>query len=270
MRDALIISALSLVPRNRAAAGMGLIARSGASALLTRLFVAAYGVDLSEAEAPLSAYPTLEALFTRRLKPGARPVDDAPDAIVSPADGAVAFVGTTSGGAFEIAPGRQLTISALLGDVSPGEHDVAVVYLSPKDYHRVHAPREGQVVSWRYLPGTLWPVFPAAVRTVPELFAKNERLVARLRSPGVDIDVVMVGAFGVGRIEVGFTDLLSNTGQPAQSGELATPWQVARGGEFGLFHLGSTVVLVAPAGSVRWTASAGDKVRVGQGIGRVA
>ncbi len=267
MRDALIVSALSVVPRKAAARAMGVLSRTGLSQLGTAVFVRAYGVDMSEAEHGLDAYPTLAALFTRRLKPDARPVDPAPDVLVSPVDGKVAWVGQTQGGSFDVAPGRPLTLTALCGAPAEGERDVVVIYLSPRDYHRVHAPCDGVVRRWRYLPGTLWPVFPAAVRGVTGLFGRNERVWAELDTPQGPVEMILVGAFGVGRMETVFCDLLTNTGAPATDG--VADVQVTRGGDFGVFHLGSTVVLVLPPG--RWTArvAAGDVVRMGAAIADV-
>ncbi|MCB9682222.1 MAG: phosphatidylserine decarboxylase [Alphaproteobacteria bacterium] len=266
MRDALIVSALSLLPRTLTARCMGVLARTGVSRLGVRLFVRAYGVDVTEAEHDLAAYPTLEAFFTRRLRPGARPVDDAPDALVSPVDGTAAWLGTTVGGGFEVAPGMPLSVADLLGEPVDGERDVAVLYLSPKDYHRVHAPQDGTITSWRYLPGTLWPVFPAAVRSVRGLFARNERMALRGHTGDLSWDLVLVGAFGVGRIEVGVVDLLSNTGRPPAEG--ACDVAVARGDEVGVFHLGSTVIGVWPAGTWAWSATPGAPVRMGARLGR--
>ena len=114
MKDALIVTALSLVPRRTAAKGMGWFARRRVSRLMTRLFVRAYGVDLSEATGDLGDYPTLEALFTRELKPGMRPIDAGADAMVSPVDGTVAFVGTSTGGQINLGQ-RTLDIPRLLG-----------------------------------------------------------------------------------------------------------------------------------------------------------
>lgn len=270
MRDALIVNLLSLVPRNRAASWMGALARSPLSAWGTRLFARAYGVDLSEAEHDITAYPTLEALFTRRLKLGARPIDDHPDALVSPVDGRCAWVGTTTGGQFELAPGRQHSLSRLLGEPVDGERDVAVLYLSPTDYHRVHVPREGEVTRWRYVPGTLWPVFPAAVASLDELFSRNERVVAEVRTDAGPLYVVLVGAFGVGRIEVAWSELRTNTTHAPHEDAPSPPVQLRRGDDLGVFHLGSTVVLVAPPGAWRWSVGAGEAVRVGRPIARRA
>ncbi len=268
MKDALIVSLLSLMPRNAGARGMGVLARSGLSRLGMRAFVSIYGLNMDEAAEPIAAYPTLEALFTRKLKPGVRPIDEDPGALISPVDGRVAFVGRTEGGAFEVAPGRMLTAAELLGEEA-GERDVAVIYLSPKDYHRIHAAREGRATAWSYLPGTLWPVFPAAVERVDRLFARNERVWVRTETDLGPLDTIMIGAFGVGRITTTVCDVVSNSGAAGARGELSPPVPVGRGDELGTFHLGSTVVLLLSPGSVRWTASVGDPVRLGRPIARV-
>ena len=246
---------------------MGRIARSRASRWLTRAFVRAYDVDLSECEGELADYPTLESLFTRTLKPGVRPVDADPDAVVSPVDGTCAHAGRSEGGRIEIAPGRTLSIAELLDQPVEGERDVVVLYLSPRDYHRVHVPREGLARSWRYVPGTLWPVFPAAVRRVRDLFAKNERVVVRVDTDRGPMDVVLVGAFGVGRITLELCDLVTNTGGKRSSATLAPSPVLVRGTELGTFHLGSTVVICSEPGRYRFTVAAGDTVRVGRTIG---
>lgn len=268
MKDALIVSALSLVPRNRGARVMGQLARTPASRLLTWAFVRAYDVDLSEASGTLSDYPTLEALFTRSLRPGCRPIDPAPDAVVSPVDGRVAFVGQSEQGRITVASGRTLSLAELLERPLPGELDVAVLYLSPRDYHRVHVPREGTARAWRYVPGTLWPVFPAAVRRVQNLFARNERVVVDLDTEAGPMAVVLVGAFGVGRITLELCDLVTNSGGARAAGPLEA--QVERGAQLGVFHLGSTVVLCAEPGRLAFEVSAGAPVRVGQRIATIA
>ncbi len=265
MKDALIVTLLSLVPRNTSAQAMGWFARSGASSLITRAFVAAYGVDLSEATGDLSDYRTLEALFTRELVDGSRPIDRDPRALVSPVDGRVAQVGTSVGGCIDVAPGRPVDLAALLGSPPTGELDVAVLYLSPKDYHRVHVPLEGQAIRWRYVPGSLWPVFPAAVRRVDHLFSRNERAVVHTETPAGPLDIVLVGAFGVGRISLEICDLITNTGGGPEAADVSV--ELHRGALLGTFHLGSTVILCAPAGTWSWTVTAGDAVRYGTAIG---
>ncbi len=268
MKDALIVSVLSLVPRNRAARGMGWFARTGVSRAMKSLFVRVYGVDMSEAEHPPGHYSSLEGLFTRRLKPGARPIDAAPDAVVSPVDGKAAAVGTTVDGCIALPGGKQLDVARLLDEPVEGERDVAVLYLSPKDYHRVHVPREGTACRWVYQPGTLWPVFPAAVRRVDGLFSKNERLTVHIDTSFGPMAAVLVGAFGVGRISSPVADVITNLAGPRERIERACAHDLERGGELGVFHLGSTVVLVAPPGSLTWTVTAGDAVRMGKRLAR--
>jgi phosphatidylserine decarboxylase len=184
-------------------------------------------------------------------------------------DGRVAFAGRSQAGAIEVAPGRTVALGALLGVRLDGEHDAVVLYLSPTDYHRVHVPREGEAVAWRYVPGTLWPVFPAAVRRVDGLFAKNERMVVDVETSAGRLWVALVGAFGVGRIETVLSDTRSNTGAPARDVALDPPVPLARGADLGVFHLGSTVVLVAPPGRWAFEVAPGDVVRVGRRIGRM-
>lgn len=266
MKDALIVTALSVVPRNRGARLMGWFARTGLSSLVTRAFVRVYGVDMSEAYGDIDEYPTLEALFTRTLKPGVRPIDDGYRNLVSPVDGTCAAVGRTTDRKVEVAPGRQLDLSDLIGEPLDTELDVAVLYLSPKDYHRVHVPREGRATHWRYLPGTLWPVFPAAVRRVDGLFARNERLTFRIATSEGALYAVLVGAFGVGRITSPHLDVVTNTGSPGRSEAIEPAVALTRGSELGTFHLGSTVVLAAPPDAWTWTVTPGEPVRVGRPI----
>jgi phosphatidylserine decarboxylase len=270
VKDALIVSLLSIAPRKTGARGMGWLARTKLSRWMTSAFVRAYGVDLSEATGTLADYPTLEALFTRQLRPELRPVSADPAALVSPVDGRCAWVGRSESGRIPVAPGRTLDLAALLGRPPATERDVAVLYLSPKDYHRVHVPREGMAMRWHYTPGTLWPVFPAAVARVENLFARNERVVVQVDTAGGALDVVLVGAFGVGRISLELTDLLTNTGGRAAGDALEPPVPLTRGALLGTFHLGSTVVLVAEPDRWRWSVSAGDVVRYGAPIARLA
>lgn len=248
---------------------MGQVASLGVSRWMTRLFVWAYGVDLNEASRPLSDYRSLEDLFTRELKPGVRPIDPTPAHLVSPVDGTVAYLGTTIDQCLPLDGGQALDISSLTGTDIADERDVIVLYLSPTNYHRVHVPREGTPIRWRYLPGTLWPVFPAAVRRVHNLFARNERAIVDLETDAGLLQVVFVGAFGVGRITLTVCDLTTNAGGVASHGQLQHPNPLQRGEQLGVFHLGSTVVLLSPSGTWSWTCTAGDAVRLGEPLARL-
>jgi phosphatidylserine decarboxylase len=274
VNDAWIVTALSLVPKRPTARGMGMFARlrlpAFAQRALLNWYVGKYGVDLSECEGTLADYDSLSTFFVRALREGVRPVDPAPEAIVSPVDGRAYAVGTVTGGRIPQAPGKDYAVAELLGieDATSLEGaPFAVLYLSPRDYHRVHTPREGSVVRWSYLPGALWPVFPAATAAVPSLFARNERWVTTMGTDLGEVTVVMVGAFGVGRMRVVYSDRVTNDGGSAGSGSVQPPVPLGRAAELGRFELGSTVILIFQPGSIAWSVRDGDPVRVGSRIG---
>ncbi len=277
MNDALVVSLLSLVPKNRAARGMGWLARRRLPRLLHRALVRWYArhyrVDLDEADGTLDDWPTLADFFVRRLKPGARPVDPDPAVLVSPVDARVHTLGAVRDGAFPQADGRTTAVADLLGPDRPGFEAsrfgaFAVLYLSPRDYHRVHCPREARLVAWRYRPGRLWPVFPAATRRVPDLFARNERLVFFLDTDLGPVAQVMVGAFGVGRMASDLVPLQTNLGHGPAEAAVDPPVPLDRGAEVGRFELGSTVILLLEADRVDWTVRPGEAVRVGRPLAR--
>ncbi len=235
---------------------------------ILRWYVGHYGVNLDEAARPLSDYSSLVDFFTRSLTDGVRPTSQDADAIVSPVDGKVYAIGTVKDGRLPQAPNLDYAVQTLLGgDDRFDGGEFAVIYLSPKDYHRVHSPREGQIIGWRYRPGRLWPVFPAATRRIRDLFARNERLVIHLDTDAGKIAYVMVGAFGVGRMRTTFCDLVTNEGWQGGDKTLDPPRSVERAGELGRFEMGSTVVLLFEAARVSWDVEAGATVRLGERIG---
>ncbi|MEN0065745.1 MAG: archaetidylserine decarboxylase [Myxococcota bacterium] len=246
-----------MVPRRWASSALGRLARRP-SRWLTQAFVWAYEVDLSEAQA--TEFDSLDALFVRRLRAGTRPIDADPHAMVSPVDGTVAFCGPTDG---RIPLGPVPFSLADVSNAAPRVSAAIVLYLSPRDYHRVHAPLDGRVQAYRYLPGSRWPVFLAAVRRIPRLFARNERLVFEVDTDRGPMLVALVGAFGVGRIE---SPLLDEPPSQARSGDLDA--RVAKGEEMGVFHLGSTVILGLPSVPTEWKVRVGAPVRMGQAIAR--
>lgn len=273
MNDAFVVTALSLVPKNPVARGMGGFARlrlpRSAHRALLRWYVAKYRVDLDECVGTLDDYPTLVDFFTRPLKPGVRPVDPDPDAIVSPVDARVYTTGLIENGRIPQAEGREFSVGELLGETSAFEGGAyAVLYLSPRDYHRVHTPCACRVTRFRYSPGRLWPVFPAATRRVPELFSRNERLTSFLDTTVGEVALVMVGAFGVGRMRVVYDDVVTNTGGEGVAREVDPPAQLAAAAELGRFEMGSTVILLFPPGRAELALQPEQVVRVGARIGR--
>jgi len=283
LHDALIVSLLSAVPKNLVAGWMGRGARLRLPAFLHRLvvrsFVRAYRIDLSESVGEVDDFASLSEFFVRALRPGVRPIDDDPDHLVSPVDAHVHTIGALVGEDFEQAPGRMCSVEQLLGVTGHGPRGIcegmnlvggsyAILYLAPKDYHRVHVPREGTVAGYRYIPGQLWPVFPAATRRVQGVFARNERLIFRIDTALGPILVVMVGAFGVGRMTTPLADLVTNTDRHPEQVALHPPVQVARGAELGRFELGSTVILLAEPGRLDWLVTPGEDVRLGRPVAR--
>lgn len=287
MNDALIVSMLSLVPKNPTARMMGRGARLRLPTLfhraLVRWFVRKYQVDLSECEGDIDDFDSLAQFFVRGLKPGVRPVDDDPDVLVSPVDAKVHTVGDIVDGAFQQADGQRSSVPLLVGVGDPRTPGVpaelgarfeggtfAVLYLSPQDYHRVHVPADCTIRQTTYLPGALWPVFPAATRKVKDLFAINERLVFHLDTPFGAIAEVMVGAFGVGRMSTVLDDAVTNTGKAGKHQDLEPAPSFDRAQELGRFELGSTVILLAEPGALEWTIQPGEAVRLGRPIARRA
>jgi len=276
VNDALIVSMLSVVPKNRGARLMGMGARLRlprfAHRLLLRWFVAKYQVDLSESEGTVEDFNSLAEFFIRRLKPGMRPIDQEDGILVSPADAKAHTFGRIENGLFLQADGRPASVAELVGTEHADRFeggDYAVLYLAPPDYHRVHSPAAGTVAFLDYRPGTLWPVFPAATRKVGELFGRNERLVIHLDTDAGRVAEVMVGAFGVGRIGNVFDPQITNAGKRLNSVTLDPVPRVERGGEVGRFELGSTVILLCEPGRVEWELEPGQVTRVGRRIARV-
>jgi len=274
VKDGLIISLLSVLPRKFVSRTMGRATRLALPRSVHRAFlrwyVGHYGVNLAECVGGIDDYDTVASFFTRPLLPDARPIDDAPEALVSPVDAKVYVIGTTEEGRLPQSPELDYAVQTLLGgDTRYEEAEYAVLYLAPKDYHRVHSPREGTIVGYRYRPGGLWPVFPGATRRIRDLFARNERLVIRVQTDIGEIPVVMVGAFGVGRMALSFADTVTNTGGAPEEHAFAEPPPIERAGELGRFGMGSTVILILPKGRVRWTVEPGRDVKLGERIGVV-
>ncbi len=274
MRDALIVSVLSVLPRERLARSMGWLSRRLLPRFLLRLllrwYVWHYRVDMSEAEGGIDDFPTLAQFFVRALKPGMRPLCGDADAVVSPADARVAAFGEVRGDHVPQGGRHRASIREMLGGDHPFEGgSYAVLYLSPPDYHRVHVPRAGHLVRWSYLPGRLFPVFAACVERVDGIFSRNERLVSWLDTDLGHVAVVMLGAFGVGRMSAVYTDLLTNTGGPGTDQRPDEPPGLERGDELGRFHLGSTVILFFEPDRIRWDLALGERVRVNARIATV-
>ena len=237
---------------------------------LIRAFARAYGVDMAEAErSDLASYVSFNDFFTRSLKPDARPVDPAPDSVVSPADGVVSQAGIIERGELLQAKGIRYSFRAL-ADVCAGSQfeggPFATVYLSPSDYHRVHLPLAGRLTRTVAIPGKLFSVNATTEAGVEGLFAVNERLVMEFETPMGAVVMVMVGAMIVASIET----VWDGPRSPYREKQVTThDLAFERGAEIGRFLLGSSVVLAFEKDRVRLEdgLAPGAVLRMGQAIG---
>jgi phosphatidylserine decarboxylase len=272
LSDRLSVLPQYLFPKQALTSFAGWVAgkeRGAVTTWIIRRFVAKYGVDMGEAlDSDIASYPSFNEFFTRALKPGARPIAQAD--LVSPVDGAISQFGPIEGDQIFQAKGHRYTITALVGGdaalAAQFEHgSFATLYLSPKDYHRIHMPCDGRLLRMVYVPGELFSVNPATARGVPGLFARNERVVCVFESARGPFVLVLVGATIVGSMATVWHGVVN----PPRGGEVRE-WHYAdrqivlkQGEEMGRFLLGSTVVMLfpppplvfnptwSPAGSIR-------------------
>ena len=276
------LPALRLLPRNLISRAAGRLTAARLPRALVRaeilLFARAVGVDLAEVRDPLEAFGSLQEFFTRALREGARNVDPARDALVSPCDGAFGESGIVRDGQLFQLKGRPYGLRELLAssdDAAAFEGGAyATLYLSPRDYHRFHAPCEARVERVTYLPGTLWPVNRIGLEGVDALFAQNERICAFMRAAPGDslLCLIAVGATLVGKVRVSFDSLETNR-RGAKEERRSYPGGIAlaKAEEWGRFEFGSTLVLLAEPGKVALDIRPpGTPVRLGERIGRLA
>jgi phosphatidylserine decarboxylase len=277
MAERLAVALQYLMPKQAMTAFGGVVARwqgGTATTAIIRWFVAKYGVDMGEAAEPdIAAYASFNEFFTRALRPGVRPL--AVSDLVSPVDGSISQFGAIDGDQIFQAKGHRYTTTALVGGdaglASPfhGGH-FATLYLSPKDYHRIHMPCAGRLVRMIHVPGELFSVNPTTARGVPGLFARNERVVCVFENERGPWVLVLVGATIVGSMATVWHGVV-NPPRPAQVRE----WRyderdlhLAQGCEMGRFLLGSTVVLLFPPGALAfnpgWTP--GGTIRMGEAM----
>jgi phosphatidylserine decarboxylase len=280
MSDTVFVAAQHVLPKQAITQLAGLLARQPAGGLTTwvvRRFIERYGVQMNEAADPDPAsYATFNDFFTRALKPGARPLARA--RWICPVDGAISQFGAIDGEQIFQAKGHRYTARALLGGdaalAAPfeGGH-FATLYLSPRDYHRIHMPAAGRLRHMIHVPGALFSVNPATARGVPGLFARNERLVCCFDGDHGPFVMVLVGATIVGSMA---TVWHGQVNPPRASrprhwtyGAPGEPdIRLAQGDEMGRFLLGSTVVMLMPPGPLTFHPSwqPGGGIRMGEAM----
>ncbi|MEM7503908.1 MAG: archaetidylserine decarboxylase [Pseudomonadota bacterium] len=226
--------------------------------LLIRLLVRLYRIDIEELDRPTPrGFESLNAFFTRPLAPGARPIDQDASAFISPVDGSVSACGTINRDQLFQAKGKHYSLIDLLAtNVADADDFVggsfATIYLAPHNYHRVHAPLAGELLSVRHIPGSLFSVNADTVNAIDNLFCRNERLVCRFATSAGAVAVVFVGALNVGSITTPWTGEL-RAGRPVGCEfPIETGTRVSKGDLLGWFNMGSTVILLAEAGRVDW------------------
>ena len=274
MSDRLSVLPQYFIPKQALTALAGRIASARGGRLTTRLikwFVGRYGVNMAEAaNSDISSYATFNDFFTRSLRGNARPL--APADLVCPVDGAISQFGPMVGDQIFQAKGHSYSSTALVGgDAALAARfeggSFATLYLSPKDYHRIHMPMEGRLSRMIYVPGELFSVNPTTARGVPGLFARNERVVCVFESAHGPFVLVLVGATIVGSMATVWHGVVN----PPRAGEIRT-WNyelelvLKQGEEMGRFLLGSTVVMLFPKGPLAFNPAwaPGGAIRMGE------
>lgn len=279
MRDRLFILSQHLLPHHllsRLAGSLANCTWSWVKNPFINWFVNRYQVDMSQAAEPNpTAYACFNDFFTRALRPDARPLDPDQSSILCPADGVISQMGSIAHGRVIQAKGQSFSVLELLGG-NPAHASqfqggqFATVYLSPSDYHRVHMPLTGTLREMIHVPGKLFSVNQTTAANVPELFARNERVVCLFDTEAGPMALVLVGAMIVASIETVWAGPIAPPQRLVRSQQygISAP-QLERGAEMGRFKLGSTAILLLSPGRARWNEqlSAGSLVRMGQKLG---
>ncbi|WP_044642244.1 archaetidylserine decarboxylase [Risungbinella massiliensis] len=263
------------LPKKKMSRIVGNFSRKPISKKLIPHYVRYFKIDLQPVKQDLHEFNSLLDFFVRELEPDARPIHPDPNTIISPVDGTVSQFGTMEDGAILQAKGVSYSLLELLGnDEEKAKRYVGgtfvTIYLSPRDYHRIHMPVQGKVTECDYLPGNLYPVNKWGVRHVPALFARNERVISYIDSPRGSLALIKVGATNVGSIKVTYEpELSTNTKNPARNQKKYQECPaLEKGEEIGRFEFGSTVILLFEKDTMEWTIpmDVGTYMQMGQPI----
>ena len=244
---------------------------------LIRGFLRLFNVDMSDALEPDAFhYGSFNEFFIRALKSGARPIALATDAIACPVDGCVSEAGTIDGGRLLQAKGRYFELTELLAAQSWASSfeggSFATIYLAPFNYHRIHMPLRGELIETVYVPGRLFSVNAVTARRVPNLFARNERVLTLFDTAYGRVAVVLVGALNVGSMTTVWAGDITPAARRVISKIAGPPTTLEKGAELGRFNMGSTVILLFEPNRAQWNPQirAGSVVRLGQSLGSLA
>jgi phosphatidylserine decarboxylase len=283
MLAALFVALQYVLPQHMLTALVWRIARIRQVAIkdfLISRFVDLYDVDVDDVKNDVPAgFASFNDFFIRELVPEARPIDTGVNSIVSPVDGTVSIAAAIRGDSIIQAKGIDYSLDDLLAtDLEQADAYVngtfATIYLAPYNYHRIHAPLDGELLAARYIPGDLFSVNEATVTRVNGLFRRNERLVMHFKTDFGPAAVIFVGALNVGSISTPWSGELrpQKRGMVAELDLSGSPTTVKKGDLLGWFNMGSTVILLMPTGTCDWGANvqAGKTLRVGEAIGQLS
>jgi phosphatidylserine decarboxylase len=222
-------------------------------------------------------FDNFNSFFTRALKPGIRPLPDDASVVISPADGSISAIGRIQDDTIFQAKGKQFSLTALLGGDEASalpfrNGSFATVYLSPKDYHRVHMPLAGTLQEMIYVPGKLYSVNQLTAENIDNLFSQNERAVCLFTTAQGPMAVVLVGAMIVAGIETVWQGQVAPMGADINVYSYAQPIKLERGAELGRFKLGSTAIVLFGENRVAWNSNyvTGSATKLGQALGTTA
>ena len=240
--------------------------------LMVKKFAQIYHINVSEAELELNQYSSIGEFFTRKLKTGLRPISDQP--LVHPADSVITQIAVIENGRLIQAKGKTYSVAELTDNPTAQNQFeggfFATYYLCPTDYHRVHSPVTGKIKSAGHIPGALWPVNSWSTEKIDKLFCKNERVVIEIESEWGPVNVVFVGATNVGKIALSFDSEIVTNQRKKHSEKKYNNLNIKKGDELGVFHMGSTVVVLYPTEARKKLSDLskfkGQAVRYGQGF----
>ena len=280
MSPAVSVWAQYLLPQQLLASFVYHISRSTWPALknpLIRWFVKRYRVDLHDAERhEAKAYESFNAFFTRRLKPGARPIEGDNRSVISPVDGYLTQFGTARDGELIQAKGMGYRVDELLGEPRGGATSLvlcsyATLYLAPSHYHRVHLPLTGTLTRTRYIPGKRFSVNERTAARIPRLFCRNERVICWFDTLIGPLAMVLIGALNVSSISTQWLGEIPSGKRREWQNDVTPRHRYERGDEIGAFNLGSTVILMLPPGLVAWREGlqSGQRLNMGESLGHL-
>ncbi|SEM72337.1 archaetidylserine decarboxylase [Lihuaxuella thermophila] len=266
------------LPKKKISRWAGAFAKHPASRHLIPWYIKHFDIDLTPVKRPVHEFENLLEFFIRELHPETRPIDPNEDVVVSPVDGTISQIGSIQNGTLIQAKGVTYSVEQLLGrdqeyagKFTGGKF--VTIYLSPRDYHRIHMPVSGTVEELTYIPGDLYPVNETGVKLIPGLFARNERVISYIQTRHGHLALVKVGATNVGSIKVVFDENVATNPQVSKMLEhkqYKDAVVLEKGEELGRFEFGSTVILLFERNQIEWTIDAvpGTKVQMGQSLAR--